>query len=63
MEFAFTAEQEAFRRAVVAFCRREIEPIAARCDERGEYPLHLFPTMGRLGYLGVKFSVEYGGAG
>ncbi|MBI2198056.1 MAG: acyl-CoA dehydrogenase family protein [Candidatus Rokubacteria bacterium] len=63
MEFAFTPEQEAFRRAVVAFCRREIEPIAARCDERGEYPLHLFPAMGRLGYLGVKFPVEYGGAG
>ncbi|MBI3108265.1 MAG: acyl-CoA dehydrogenase family protein [Candidatus Rokubacteria bacterium] len=63
MEFAFTPEQEAFRRAVVEFCRREIEPIAARCDERGEYPLHLFRTMGALGYLGVKFPVEYGGAG
>lgn len=63
MEFAFTPEQEAFRRSVVEFCRREIVPIAARCDETGEYPLHLFPAMGRLGYLGVKFPPEYGGAG
>jgi len=63
MEFAFSPEQEAFRRSVTEFCRREIVPIAARCDESGEFPLHLFETMGRLGYLGVKFPPEYGGAG
>ncbi len=63
MEFAFTPEQAEFRRSVVAFCEKEIVPIAARCDARGEFPLHLFPLMGRLGYLGVKFPPEYGGAG
>lgn len=63
MEFAFTPEQIEFRRSVVAFCEREIIPIAARCDENGEFPLHLFPLMGRLGYLGVKFPAEHGGAG
>lgn len=63
MEFAFTAEQLEFRRAVTAFCEREIVPIAAACDERGECPLHLFKTLGRLGWLGVKFPAEWGGAG
>ena len=63
MEFAFTPEQVEFRRSVVAFCEKEIVPIAARCDASGEFPLHLFPLMGRLGYLGVKFPPEYGGAG
>lgn len=63
MEFAFTPEQVEFRRSVAAFCEREIVPIAARSDESGEFPLHLFPLMGKLGYLGVKFPPEYGGAG
>ena len=63
MEFAFTPEQAEFRRSVVALCEKEIVPIAARCDASGEFPLHLFPLMGRLGYLGVKFPPEYGGAG
>ena len=63
MEFAFTPEQLEFRRSVAAFCDREIVPIAGECDARGEFPLHLFTTLGRLGWLGVKFPTEWGGAG
>ena len=63
MEFAFTPEQLEFRRSVAAFCDREIVPIAGECDARGEFPLHLFKTLGRLGWLGVKFPTEWGGAG
>lgn len=63
MEFAFTPEQLEFRRSVAAFCDREIVPIAGDCDARGEFPLHLFKTLGRLGWLGVKFPTEWGGAG
>jgi len=63
MEFAFTPEQLEFRRSVAAFCEREIVPIAGECDARGEFPLHLFKTLGRLGWLGVKFPTEWGGAG
>ncbi len=63
MEFAFTPEQVEFRRSVAAFCDREIVPIAGECDARGEFPLHLFKTLGRLGWLGVKFPPEWGGAG
>ena len=63
MEFAFTPEQVEFQRSVAAFCEREIVPIAGECDARGEFPLHLFRALGRLGWLGVKFPPEYGGAG
>jgi alkylation response protein AidB-like acyl-CoA dehydrogenase len=63
MEFAFTPEQLEFRRSVAAFCEREIVPIAGECDARGEFPLHLFKALGRLGWLGVKFPTEWGGAG
>ena len=63
MEFAFTPEQVEFRRSVAAFCEREIVPIAGPCDASGEFPIHLFKTLGRLGWLGVKFPPEWGGAG
>ena len=63
MEFALSPEQFEFRRSVAAFCEREIVPIAGSCDASGEFPIHLFKTLGRLGYLGVKFPPEWGGAG
>lgn len=62
MDFAFTDEQNLFRESIRDFARREVAPIARECDERGEYPLHLFRRLGALGYLGVKFPHEYGGS-
>lgn len=62
MDFAFTEHQNLFRDGIRDFARREIAPIARECDERQEYPLHLFRRLGELGYLGVKFPQRYGGA-
>lgn len=62
MDFAFTEEQELFRKAVRGFAEKEIAPIARECDERGQYPLSLFRKIGELGYLGAKFPPEYGGS-
>lgn len=62
MDFAFTEHQNLFRDGIRDFARREIAPIARECDERQEYPLHLFRRLGELGYLGVKFPHQYGGS-
>lgn len=62
MDFAFTEHQNLFRDGIRDFAQREIAPIARECDERQEYPLHLFRRLGELGYLGVKFPQRYGGA-
>jgi alkylation response protein AidB-like acyl-CoA dehydrogenase len=62
MEFAFSEQQEMFRRAIRAFAEKEVTPIARECDEREEYPLHILKELGRLGYLGVRFPSEYGGS-
>ncbi len=63
MDFAFTEEQIMFRQAVVEFTRQEVEPFAQQWDQSGEYPVHLFRRLGELGWLGVHFPAEYGGAG
>ncbi len=61
MNFALTEEQETFRRAARVFAEKEIAPIAAERDESNVYPLELLKRMADLGYLGLKFSAEYGG--
>ena len=55
MDFAFTEDQELFRKAVRGFAEKEIAPIARECDESGQFPLSLFRKIGELGYLGAKF--------
>ncbi|MGH7347460.1 MAG: acyl-CoA dehydrogenase family protein, partial [Candidatus Rokuibacteriota bacterium] len=60
---AFTAEQEAFRRAVARFVDTELIPEAEAIDERAEFPSRLFKRLGELGYLGLRYPEAYGGAG
>ncbi|MFQ5409875.1 MAG: acyl-CoA dehydrogenase family protein [Anaerolineales bacterium] len=61
MDFSLNDEQAAFQRSAAAFAENEIAPIAAKCDEENIYPVHLFQQMADLGYLGLKFPLEYGG--
>jgi len=63
IDFAFTDEQEQFRRALREFASREIAPLAEPCDRSGHYPRDLFRKLGDLGYLGVAFPIESGGSG
>jgi butyryl-CoA dehydrogenase len=59
---AFTAEQEAFRRAVARFVDDEIVPQADAIDERGEFPREPFKRIGAQGWLGLRYPERYGGA-
>jgi butyryl-CoA dehydrogenase len=59
---AFTAEQEAFRRAVARFVDGEIVPQADAIDERGEFPREPFKRIGAQGWLGLRYPERYGGA-
>ncbi len=62
MDFAFSEQQQMFRRAIRDFADKEVAPIARDCDEREEYPLHVLKKLGQLGYLGIRFPPEYGGS-
>ncbi len=56
-------EHEIFRRSVASFVASEITPNAHQWEKDGEVPREIFAKMGALGYLGVRISEEYGGAG
>ena len=63
MDLKLTEEQEMVRRMARDFAQREVAPIAAEMDEKGEVPFENIKKMGRLGLLGLTAPEEYGGGG
>jgi alkylation response protein AidB-like acyl-CoA dehydrogenase len=63
MDFELTAEQELARRTAREFAEAEIAPVIGRFDEAEEFPAELVAKLGSLGFMGVLFPPEYGGAG
>jgi alkylation response protein AidB-like acyl-CoA dehydrogenase len=57
------AERDSIRKTLKEFCEAEIRPHVMRWDEAQEFPRDLFRKLGELGFLGVLFPEEYGGAG
>jgi alkylation response protein AidB-like acyl-CoA dehydrogenase len=58
-----TPEQEEFRKTVARFVDAEVVPTADALDDAAEFPRGLFLRLGGLGYLGLRYPEEYGGAG
>ena len=63
MDFALSAEQDAFLAVVRAFARNRVAPAAAAIDESGEYPRALVAEAAALGLMGVTIPKAAGGAG
>jgi alkylation response protein AidB-like acyl-CoA dehydrogenase len=62
-DFYLSDEQRELQRALREFVSKEIAPIATACDAEERYPVELFPKLGELGYLGLRFPEEAGGSG
>lgn len=59
----FTEEHEMFRKSVRAFVEKEIQPYVDDWEKAEIAPLHdLFKKMGSLGFLGLNYPAQYGGA-
>ena len=63
MNFELTEEQKQIRGLAREFAQKEIAPIAAEYDARGEFPRETIMKLGELGLMGIEIPVEYGGAG
>lgn len=61
--YFFTDAHDVFRRAVRRFVNEEIKPHIQEWEEAGEFPSQIFRRLGQLGYLGIRYPREYGGAG
>ncbi len=63
MEFDYSAEQVQLRQLVREFAEGEIAPHVRQWDEEETFPAEIVAKLGRMGYLGVIFPEEFGGAG
>jgi butyryl-CoA dehydrogenase len=59
----FSDQHLAVRETVRAFAREEVAPVAARHDADATFPWETVKRMGELGFLGVPWPEELGGAG
>ena len=58
-----TAEHEMLRAQVHRFVADEVEPHGAAWEEQGFVPREVLRRMGSLGFLGLVYAPEHGGAG
>jgi hypothetical protein len=63
MNFDLSGEQQEMRRVLREIAEQEIKPHAAEWDEKEIFPHDVIQKLGELGFLGVIFPPEYGGAG
>lgn len=62
MDFSWSEEQLAFKRAVIEFARRELGDDLIERDRQGEFSRTLWQKCANFGILGLPFPEEYGGA-
>src|SRR5215831_11420060 len=63
MDFEYTPDQIALRKAVREFAEAEIAPHVMEWDEAQTFPLEVIRKLGELGYMGAIFPEDLGGAG
>jgi cyclohexanecarboxyl-CoA dehydrogenase len=61
LDFAFSEEQELFRRVVRDFCEKEIAPKIKEFEKREEYPWEIVRKMAQAGLVGIGLPKQYGG--
>jgi acyl-CoA dehydrogenase len=59
----FTPEHEMLRKSIRAFVEKEVTPHVAEWEDAGQIPREFWQRLGELGFLGLEFPPEYGGAG
>jgi alkylation response protein AidB-like acyl-CoA dehydrogenase len=62
MDFNMSDEHDLFRKTVAEFVAKHITPLAKKIDEKGEFPDGLMKKLGEMGYLGLRYPPEFGGA-
>ena len=63
MDFDITDEQRAIHSLAREFAREEVRVRAGEMDRNERFPYDLVAKMAELGFMGLPFPEEYGGAG
>jgi alkylation response protein AidB-like acyl-CoA dehydrogenase len=63
MEIALNEHQLEIQRVARDYAQNRIAPVVMKYDETQEFPTEIMHELGDMGFLGVIFPEEYGGAG
>lgn len=63
MDFMLSKQHEMARTLFRDFAEKEVKPLAVEVDETEEFPRANVEKMGKIGFLGIPVSKEYGGQG
>jgi alkylation response protein AidB-like acyl-CoA dehydrogenase len=63
VDLELSEEQEALRRTVEDFARKDVAPVIGEFYEREEFPYELVAKMGRMGLFGLPVDEDLGGMG
>lgn len=58
-----TEDQLAIKNTTREFAESKIKPVVMEYDEAQKFPMEIIKELGELGFLGIIFPEEYGGAG
>mgnify|MGYP000398042804 CR=1 FL=1 len=61
--YQFTDDQREFRSHIARWVDERLVPVAEELDKKTDFPKELFRELGELGYFGIHYPEEYGGAG
>jgi short/branched chain acyl-CoA dehydrogenase len=61
--FELDDDTQLLQRTVRDFALQEVKPVAEELDRTKAFPYELVSKMGELGWMGIPFPEEYGGAG
>ncbi|MBI5216312.1 MAG: acyl-CoA dehydrogenase [Ignavibacteriae bacterium] len=62
-EYEFTESMKMVRDLAREYAEKEIKPVVMKYDESQDFPFDIMKKLGEMGFLGVIFPEEYGGAG
>jgi len=63
MRFKTSEAHEELRAIIREFAEAEVKPLAFMMDQNNEFPHEAIKKLGEMGYMGIPFPKEYGGAG
>ena len=63
MDFLLDDETQLLQRTVREFAREEVAPVAGELDRTKAFPYELVAKMAALGWMGIPFPEDVGGAG
>jgi alkylation response protein AidB-like acyl-CoA dehydrogenase len=63
MDFDLSPDHELIRRTVRDFAEQEVAPVAEHLDKTKSFPYEIVRKLADLGFMGIPFPEEYGGAG